>query len=280
MIKDRNDQAGMTDLSKLRPSHARTLNYRGVRGRHSKEASKAMHRITCLMLVIGSSLPVYGCALPGWYRSVGHFPGVAPSDYAFYNFMGTSSQLYQFTPSQVASSALEAMGDLGFAVAKGPEVCPDGVIEIAAQTPDGRSCQITITPQNNLSNMRIKIGPVCVGDQMLSRDLFKRVAVNFGTLPRDHTPLEPALARRINSTFEMPPPIPPPPGETLEGEGLRPGETRGAVGPEGGQPGGEAVPPTTYPSPFGFNPLLVPTPMSPFTFPAAPIPPTTYDTIP
>jgi hypothetical protein len=219
------------------------------------------------MLMIGCSLLASGCALPGWYRSVGHFPGVAPSDYAFYNFMGTSSQLYQFRPTQVASSALEAMGDLGFTVAKGPEVCSDGVIEIAAQTPDGRSCQITITPQNNLSNMRIKIGHVCVGDQMLSRDLFKRVAVNFGTLPRDYTPPEPALARRINPVFEMPPPVPPPPGETLEGEGLRPGETRGTASPEGLLPDGVTVPPTTYPSPFGFDPLQVPTPMSPFVFP-------------
>ena len=42
------------------------------------------------------------------------------------------------------------------------------------------------------------------------------------------------------------------------------------------------VPPTTYPSPFIPNPLLVPTPtpMGPFTFPEAPIPPTTYDTNP
>jgi hypothetical protein len=239
-----------------------------------------MRRIVCLVMVILSGLLACGCGVPGWYRSVGHFPGVAPSDYAFYSFLGTSSQLFLFSPSQVASSALEAIGDLGFTVAKEPEICPDGAIEIAAQTPDGRSCQITITPQNNLSNMRIKVGPVCVGDQMLSRDVFKRVALNFGTLPRDYTPMEPALAR-INPTVEAPPPVPAPPGETLEGEGLRPGETRGVAGAEG-QPGAETMPTTTFPSPFSPNQLVVPTPYTtnPLSFPYAPIPPTTYDTIP
>jgi hypothetical protein len=241
-----------------------------------------MRRIVCLMLVMGSSLPIYGCGIPGWYRAVGHFPGVAPSDYAFYNFLGVSSQLYQFSPPQVASSAIQAIGDLGFTVVKGPKVCDDGVIEIAARTPDGRTCEITVTPQNNLSNMRIKIGPVLVGDQMLSRDVFKRVAVNFGTLPRDYTPIEPTLARRINAAVDNPPPIPPPPGETLIGEGLRPGETRGSAGPEEGQPGTIAVPAISPLSPFMPNPYFVPTPtpMSPFSFPEAPLPPTTYDTNP
>jgi hypothetical protein len=241
-----------------------------------------MPRIVCLLLVIGSSLPIYGCGIPGWYRAIGHYPGVAPSDYAFYNFLGVSSQLYQFSPPQVASSAIQAIGDLGFTVVRGPVVCPDGVIEIVAQTPDGRSCKITITPQNNLSNMRIKIGPVLVGDQMLSRDVFKRVAVNFGTLPRDYTPIEPALARRINAAVENQPPIPPPPGETLIGEGLRPGETPGTVAPEGGQPGGVAIPAINPLSPFVPTPYFgpTPTPMSPFIFPEVPIPPTTYDTNP
>jgi hypothetical protein len=272
----------LTDLSKLPPDHARIFNDRGVQGWLGKEARKSMRRIVCLMLVIGSSLPASGCGIPGWYRSVGHFPGVAPSDYAFYNFLGVSSQLYQFSPPQIASSAIQAIGDLGFTVEKGPKACPDGVIEIAAQTPDGRSCQITITPQNNLSNMRIKIGPVLVGDQMLSRDVFKRVAVNFGTLPRDYTPIEPTLGRRINSAVEMAPPIPPPPGETLIGEGLRPGETPGTVGPEGGQPGAVSIPAINPLSPFIPNQYLVPTPtpMSPFSFPEVPVPPITYDTIP
>jgi hypothetical protein len=241
-----------------------------------------MPRIVRLMLVMGSSLPIYGCGIPGWYRAIGHFPGVAPSDYAFYNFLGVSSQLYPFSPPQVATSAVEAIGDLGFTVLKGPKTSRDGVIDITAQTPDGRSCLITVTPQNNLSNMRIKIGPVLVGDQMLARDVFKRVAVNFGTLPRDYTPIEPTLAHRVNAATENQPPIPPPPGETLIGEGLRPGETRGSVSTEESQPGGVTIPAINPLSPFIPNPYLVPTPtpMSPFTFPEAPIPPTTYDTNP
>ena len=158
------------------------------------------------------------------------------------------------------------------------------MIEIAAKTPDGRSCEITITPQNNLSNMRIKIGPVLVGDQMLSRDVFKRVAVNFGTIPRDYTPMRADAG---------------PPHQRGCGDSPSDGSTHHPARPSSEKDCGPARPaarsalkkasrvrvtvPAINPlSPFIPNPYLVPTPtpMSPFTFPEAPIPPTTYDTNP
>ena len=75
---------------------------------------------------------------------------------------------------------------------------------MAAHTPDGRPATITFTPQNSMTNMRIMIGPVHIGDEMLSRDVFRRVGLNFGTLPRDYMPLEPVLARRINHPSGLP----------------------------------------------------------------------------
>jgi hypothetical protein len=200
-----------------------------------------MRRIACLVVVCWG-LPLGGCGIPGWFRSVGHFPGVAPSDYAFYRYWATSSQLYQFPVPQVAMSAREALGDFGFKVVRPPRNCPDGTVFIDALTPDGRSAEVTITPQNNLTNMRIKIGPVCVGDEMLSRDVFKRVAVNFGTSPRNYTPLEPVLERRINHPPGMALQEGFPRYETLLGEGLRPGETRGTTGEEENQGGPQQRP--------------------------------------
>ena len=57
-------------------------------------------------------------------RSAGHIPGVAPTDYAFYNFCGTSSQLYQFSPPEVEGSTIEALGDLGFQTWNVQHICP------------------------------------------------------------------------------------------------------------------------------------------------------------
>ena len=42
-----------------------------------------------------------GCGAVGWYRSSGHLPGIAVTDYAFTFFCGTASQLYPFSPPQV-----------------------------------------------------------------------------------------------------------------------------------------------------------------------------------
>ena len=99
------------------------------------------------------------------------------------------------------------------------------------RTPDGRPATVTFTPQNTMTNMRIVIGPAHVGDQLLSRDVFRRVRINFGTLPRDYMPLEPTLARRINPPTALPPWMHEP-SETLKGEALRPGESRTAPSPE------------------------------------------------
>jgi hypothetical protein len=91
------------------------------------------------------------------------------------------------------------------------------------RTPDGRPATVTFTPQNQMTNMRIVIGPAHIGDETFSRDIFRRVALNFGTLPRDHMPLEPILARRINAPSYVPPTLHAESPETLEGSALRPG---------------------------------------------------------
>ena len=217
-----------------------------------QEARQVMRRIVMLVVAATGGLSACGCGLPGWYRAAGHFPGVAVSDYAFYYFNGTASQLFPNAMPDTEGAAMEALLDLGFKVEGRPERCPDGVVKIHAQVPDGRPAEISLTPQNDMSNMRITIGPGCIGDEMLSRDIFKRVSVNFGTLPRDYTPVEGTLSRRIpplgggvppRIEHEMPPP--------LQGEGLRPGQRRGTVADEENplEPG--AVPPTNLLSPFG-----------------------------
>ena len=122
-----------------------------------------------IVALIGMSA-ASGCAsISGLYRSAGHIPGVATTDYAFYNFCGTSSQLYQFTPTQIESSMIEALADLGFEMSGPPDHQENGEILILARAPDGRPARITITPQNSLTNVRVTIGPVHIGDQELSR---------------------------------------------------------------------------------------------------------------
>jgi hypothetical protein len=193
-----------------------------------------MRRIVILVVVVSSALPSCGCGSLELFRSIGHFPGVAPSDYAFYNYCGTSSQVFQLPVSQVQSSAIEALRDFGFRDISPAKPCPDSApgIQIQALTPDGRPATITFTPQNRMTNMRITIGPVHVGDELLSRDLLRRVAVNFGTLPRDHLPLEPTLASRSNPIFPFRPDHEGRTFETLEGEGFRPGQENVAPAPE------------------------------------------------
>jgi hypothetical protein len=244
-----------------------------------------MRRIVLLIVAVMGGLSACGCGSLGWYRAAGHFPGVAASDYAFYNFCGTSSQVFQFLVPDVESAALEALFDLDFKLAERPQHHRDGEVLINAKAPDGRCVKITITPQNDMSNMRITFGPGCIGDELLSRDVLKRVALNFGTLPRDYTPLEPTLARRINRSRGIPPRAertPPPP---LAGEGLRPGELRGAIAGEGGVPGAETAPPTSLYGPYTPGQPYVPTPFGPYpaaalpySSPVAPLPYTPYNT--
>ena len=147
-----------------------------------------------------------GCGSLGWYRAIGDFPGIAPSDYAFYSFCGTSSQVFQFTVPQVQTAAIEALRDLGFKDFGAVKPCPNEALAMKLRTPDGRPATVTFTPQNRMTNMRIVIGPAHIGDQLLSRDVFRRVALNFGTIPRDYMPVEPTLARRIIPPTPIAPP--------------------------------------------------------------------------
>ena len=193
-----------------------------------------MRRIVLLVMVVSFALPSCGCGFPGWYRAVGHFPGIAPSDYAFYNFCGTSSQVFQFPMHQVQGAAIEALRDLGFCDISPAKPCLNSTadIEIKAHTQDGRTATITFTPQNRMTNMRMTVGPLHHGDELLSRDVFRRVALNFGTLPRDYMPPEPALAARYNPQITVRPENGGRKIETLEGEGFRPGEEHLAPSPE------------------------------------------------
>ena len=215
-----------------------------------------MRRNVPLLVIILSGLLVGGCGSLGWYRSIGDFPGVAPSDYAFYEFCGTSSQVFQFSMPQVQSAAIEALRDLGFKDFGPVKPCPDEALAMKLHTPDGRPETITFTPQNRMTNMRIVIGPAHVGDQLLSRDVFRRVALNFGTLPRDHMPLEPILARRIHPPTALPPSMYIESPETLKGDVLRPGEGPAAPAPEFTAPvtgtGSGVIPPPADPYRGGF----------------------------
>ena len=113
-----------------------------------------------------------------------------------------------------------------------------------------------------MTNMRINIGPVHIGDEMLSRDVFRRVALNFGTLPRDYMPLEPSLPG--GPTLSPLCPVAQRTPVTLEGEGLRPGENRTVPSPDFTMPvtgtGSGVIPPPSdpYRSSFPYN--LYPTP--------------------
>jgi hypothetical protein len=199
-----------------------------------------MKRIFPLVAVVGGLASASGCGAAGLLRSAAHIPGVAPTDYAFYNYFGSSTQLYQFSVQQVEGSAIEALGDLGFREAEPTTHLPDGPVIFHALTPDGRPAKITITPQNSLTSVRTEIGPVHLGDEELSRDLFRRIAANFGTVIRAYTPIDPTLPKRLNgpSAFDLQTKRTPP--LELIGEGLRPNENRDkAASGEAGTPGDE-----------------------------------------
>ena len=90
-----------------------------------------MRRIVYLVVLV---LPGFSLRLRafGWTRAVGHFPGVAPSDYAFYDFCGTSSQVFQFSLPQVQTAAIEALRDLGFKDISPVKPSADEAIAMAA----------------------------------------------------------------------------------------------------------------------------------------------------
>jgi hypothetical protein len=119
---------------------------------------------------------------------------------------------------------------------------------IKARTPDGRPTKITISPQNLLTNVRVEIGPIHLGDKELSNDLLRRISLNFGTTRRVYTPIDTTLPKRMNlSRF-----VPEGTGPTtydLDGEGLRPNEERDkAVPEEGPSPEEQAVPASAVPA--------------------------------
>lgn len=185
-----------------------------------------MKRIVALAALFAVLISAPGCGGLGLLRSAAHIPGVAPTDYAFYNFCGSSTQLFQFTQSQVETSAREALGDLGFREAEPATRLPEGPVILRAFTPDGRPAKIKISQQNSLTSVRVEIGPVHIGDEELSRDFFRRIAANFGTGPRAYTPIDPTLTKKVSGTSGFTPRTTHTPPFELQGEGLRPNENR------------------------------------------------------
>ena len=208
-----------------------------------------MGRIFPLVAAIICLAPASGCGGLGLYRAAGHIPGVAASDYAFYNFCGTSSQLYQFSPPEVEGSTIEALGDLGFKIVERPTHLPTGETFIVARAPEGsRPVTIKIVPQNSLTNVQVDVGPAHLGDEELSRDLLRRIALNFGTGIRAYTPVDRTLPKRVNLSYGFVPQAERTPPMQLQGDGLRPNENRDqAVTNESAIPGQELPPGSNVP---------------------------------
>jgi len=215
----------------------------------AQEARWFMRWIFPLVAVVTCLASAAGCGGLGWYRAAGDIPGIAPTDYAFYDFFGASTQLYPFSPPQVESSAIEALGDLGFRVLEPPSHLPNGQTIIRVRTPDGRPAKIKISPQNSLTSVKVEIGPVHCGDEELSRDLFRRIAVNFGTVLRAYTPIDLTLPKRWNMSSGFMPQTEHTPPLQLEGEGLRPNENRdqAAAAAEAAMSGQESSPASGVP---------------------------------
>jgi hypothetical protein len=234
-----------------------------------------MQRVARWIMAAGLLSSLCGCYGPGLYRSIGSIPGAAWTDYAFTFFCDTATQLYPAAPAQVESSMYEALADLGFLDIQPPRH-EDGVSLIRVRARDGRPVRIKIMPQNAMTMVTVAIGPCYLGDYQLSRELLRRVALNFGTVMRAYAPVDTTIPRRINPANPLPPPIPPPPPEALKGEGLRPGLTQkeaimneeqtvpgSVVPPILGIPGlGGFVPTMAYPNPP--NMPYAPWPYTPF----------------
>ena len=157
------------------------------------------------LLAVPLVLVLAGC------QSIGRLPGIDPTDYAYTDYKCNVTQVYPQAVPQVQSSALEAMGDLGYT----GMTCQskDGLVTIRAQTVDGRPARITIQPRNSMSAMTVKIG--AVGDEMVAQALIQRVALNFGALPRTIIPLEPTLSRRIDPLTPRRLVVPSPPDDSI-----------------------------------------------------------------
>jgi hypothetical protein len=185
-----------------------------------------MRRIVPLLAAAACLASNAGCGGAGWYQAIGHLPGNAYTDYAYYDFCGTSSQLYPLPVPVVEGAAVEAMGDLGYKLGKPPERQPGGGSVLHGSAPDGRPATITLTPQNSLTNVRINIGPCKVGDVDTSRELFRRIGMNMGTAIRAINPIDATVPKRFNIANGIPPRTPVDQPFTLEGDGLRPDQSR------------------------------------------------------
>jgi hypothetical protein len=216
-----------------------------------------MQRVARGIVATGVLSILCGCAGPGLYRSIGSVPGVAWDDYAFTFFCDTATQLYPLAPDQVESSMFEALADMGFRDVQPPSRA-DGVCLIRARARDGRPVRITIAPQNAMTMVTVAIGPLHLGDYQLSRDLLRRVALNFGMPIRAYMPIDTTVPRRINPPNPIPAPVAPPPPEALQGEGLRPGiSQKEATDLEEQTVPGSVVPPIIgVPAARGFIPSI------------------------
>jgi hypothetical protein len=193
-------------------------------------------------------------------RSVGRFPTIDPSDYAYSYFNGFYAQVFQFNPAQVESAALQALGDLGFTKIRRKPL-DDGRVEIKCWTLDHRPACVWVKPRNEaMTLLTIYVG--LVGDELVSQTVMERVAQNFGTIPRVLIPIEPSLERRFNPTPPLQPTLPRTVSIT---EARLPGEPFPA-------PAEVRVTPTAVPEPPAPGP--VPGPFSPPNLPVpAPTPP-------
>jgi hypothetical protein len=219
-----------------------------------------MARRALIVLAALTALAPLGC------RSIGRFPTIDPSDYAYVYFNGTATQVLQYTMPQVESSVLQAMGDLGFKKIE-KKLKENGSVWITALTLDNRPTIVTLRPRNvAMTKLSVLIG---VGDEMAATALIQRTTLNFGTLQRVIMPMEPTLERRYNVV----PPVPMPRGGPTALPPMVPSE--GA--PRFAEPTDEtapAVPPTPGATgPFS-TPGAVPSPMGD---PAPPPPPPVAD---
>jgi hypothetical protein len=133
-----------------------------------------------------------------------------------------------------------ALGDLGFRDVE-PPTHHDGESVIRAKAPDGRHVRVTISLRGTMTIAAVAVGPG-LGDYQLSRELLRRVALNFGTGIRAYTPVDTTIPHRIDPPNPFPPRQPPDPPEALKGEGLRPDIKQEAIPEEITVPG-SVVPP-------------------------------------
>lgn len=155
---------------------------------------------------LGPTLAAMALLALGGCRSVGRFPTIDPSDYAYSYFNGFYTQIYQFNAAQVESSALQALGDLGFTKIQ-RERLADGVVKIKCWTLDHRPACLWVKPRNEaMAVLTIYVG--LVGDELVSQTVMERVSLNFGSIPRVLIPMEPSLERRFNPTPPLQPTLP------------------------------------------------------------------------